>query len=108
MTTRALFPQEIALLEQTLAKQNRYRDRLFVLLAVSTGFRLIELLSLRIRQVLAAGGEVAREITIERRSLKGGRGPMRNQSALVEWISTNAPVRRSSILCFPCRSTRAR
>jgi integrase len=74
MTTRGLRPDEIALLEQTLARRGRHRDRLFLLLAVTTGFRVSELLTLQFSQLTTVAGQVADEITISRRLLKGGRG----------------------------------
>lgn len=74
MTTRALLPQEISRIEQLLAAKGRYRDRLFLILAVSTGFRVSELLTLQVEQLLHPPGGVAKEITIARRDLKGGRG----------------------------------
>jgi integrase len=73
MTTRPLLPSEIALLERALAERGQHRDRLFLLLAVSTGFRVSELLTLRIGQLLDPRGGVARELTIERQDLKNGR-----------------------------------
>jgi integrase len=73
-TTRALTPEEISRLDQALAARGRHRDRLFLMLAVSTGYRVSELLTLTIGQLLDATGQVAREVTIARRLLKGGRG----------------------------------
>jgi len=75
MTTRALTPHEIILLTQTLELRRRHRDRLFLLLAVTTGFRVSELLTLRFSQLLNSSAQVAKEITVARRSMKGGHGP---------------------------------
>ena len=75
MTTRALTASEILLLTQTLELRRRHRDRLFLLLAVTTGFRVSELLTLRFSQLLTPTSQVAKEITVARRSMKGGHGP---------------------------------
>lgn len=75
MTTRTLTPPEIILLTQALETRHRHRDRLFLLLAVTTGFRVSELLTLRFSQLLTPKSQVAKEITVARRSMKGGHGP---------------------------------
>jgi integrase len=74
MTTRALRPEEVDLIESYLAKEGRFRDRLLVILLVSTGFRVSEILTLTIGQVVASDGQVARDICVARRDLKGGKG----------------------------------
>jgi len=74
MTTRALTPAEISLLSTALAQQDRHRDRLFLLIAVTTGFRVSELLTLKFAQLTGADGQIARDVTITRRLLKGGHG----------------------------------
>jgi integrase len=45
-----------------------------VILLISTGFRVSELLTLTIGQALAPDGQVAREVCISRSALKNGRG----------------------------------
>ncbi len=110
MTTRALLPSEISLLEQTLAQRGRFRDRLFLLLAASTGFRVSELLTLRVGQLLTVTGEIAREVTIERRALKGGRSAHaksvrsrrvalneRARAAIADYFSASVPVREAPV-----------
>jgi integrase len=77
MTTRALTDAEILLLESALIDRRRYRDRLFLLFAVGTGFRVSEIVSIDWRQLLTAGGEVVREVIVERAMLKGGAGQRR-------------------------------
>jgi integrase len=77
MTTRALTFDEVAALESALIARRRFRDRAFLVLAVNTGFRVSELLSIKWHQVLTPAGEVAREILIERAQLKGGAGKRR-------------------------------
>lgn len=74
MTTRALTPAEISRLFSALLELNRHRDRLFLLLAVTTGFRVSELLTLRFSQLLNTQGQVAKKVTITRRLMKGGHG----------------------------------
>ena len=74
MTTRALAPEEISAIDQFLSARGRQRDRLFIILAASTGFRVSELLTLTIGQLLNTKGDVAHEITIARKRLKNGRG----------------------------------
>ena len=76
MTTRALSPSEIHLISQVIESRRRHRARLFRLLAVTTGFRVSELLTLRFSQLLAPTSQVAtKEITVARRSMKGGHDP---------------------------------
>ena len=77
MTTRALTDSEILLLESALIARRRYRDRLFILFALGTGFRVSETVSIDWRQLLTAGGKVAREVIVERAMLKGGAGQRR-------------------------------
>lgn len=60
-------------MEQAAFRRGHWRDRLFLLLATSTGFRVSELLTLTFAQILGDDGQPAREITISRRLLKGGR-----------------------------------
>jgi integrase len=74
VTTRALQPHEVALIEVSLARAGRYRDRLMLLLMVSTGYRISELLTLRVGQLTTPEGQVVREVSVARRNLKGGRG----------------------------------
>lgn len=74
VTTRPLTPEEITLITRTLADRGQHRDVLFVMAGASTGFRASELLTLQWGQLVAADGQIAREVTIARRLLKGGRG----------------------------------
>jgi integrase len=68
MATRALTQEEQA---SMLAAFNSTRDRLLFLAGVYTGFRIHELLSLRIGHVWR-NNESAREINLARQHLKGG------------------------------------
>ena len=74
MTTRAFTDDEVRSLAATLFERRRYRDRLFLVMAVGTGFRASELLSLGWSQLLTPAGQIAREVTIARANLKGGAG----------------------------------
>jgi len=77
MTTRALTDDEVRRLDAALFERRRYRDRLFLLLALGTGFRVSELLSIDWAQLLTPSGEIAHSATIERAQLKGGAGVRR-------------------------------
>lgn len=77
MTTRALTESEVRLLDAALVERRRYRDRLFLLLALGTGFRVSELLSLDWTQLVTGSGDIAQSATIERAQLKGGAGVRR-------------------------------
>ena len=77
MTTRALTDLEADCLDKALLERGRHRDRLFLALALGTGFRVSELLSVDWDQLLTPSGEIAREVVIERAQLKGGSGARR-------------------------------
>jgi integrase len=77
MTTRALTDSEADCLDRALLERHRHRDRLFLALALGTGFRVSELLSVDWGQLLTPSGEIAREVVIERAQLKGGSGARR-------------------------------
>ena len=64
-------------MDAALLERRRYRDRLFLQLALGTGFRVSEILSLVWTQVLTTSGEISQAITIERVHLKGGAGVRR-------------------------------
>jgi integrase len=72
MSSRPLSEDEYAAIVSRLAADGRRRDRLLVVLGCATGFRITELLSLTVGQVWN-GHDVAREVTVARRHLKGGR-----------------------------------
>ena len=77
MSARPFTDFEYSLLCQYFAEKNRTRDRLLLVLGCATGFRIRELVSLTVAQAWDGEG-VVREITIQRRALKGGRGPRRH------------------------------
>ena len=57
-----------------MAALGQMRDRLLVLVGLYTGFRVTEILSLRVADVWK-NGEPGRVVTVSRRHLKGGVGP---------------------------------
>jgi integrase len=75
MSTRALTENEQTAILTALGAS---RDRLLFLAGIFTGFRIGELLSLRVGQVWHGCGP-AREITVMRQNLKGGAGQMRRR-----------------------------
>ena len=74
MTTRALTDSETLALESALLDRRRHGNRLFLFLALGSGFRVSELLSLQWPHLLSPAGDVARDVTIERGMRKGGAG----------------------------------
>jgi integrase len=74
MSARPFTTSELALLESRLIAANRYRDAMLLKAGVSVGFRITEILSWTVGQVLTPAGEVAREVTVTRALLKGGSG----------------------------------
>lgn len=74
MSARPFTPVELLVLESRLLAAHRFRDSMLVRAGVSVGFRITEILTWTIGQVLTPVGEVAREITVARARLKGGSG----------------------------------
>lgn len=70
---RPLTPDEQARLLAYLQTQGRQRDFLFVLTGLRTGYRARELLAIQLKHFLVAGN-IGREISLPRRSMKFGRG----------------------------------
>jgi integrase len=64
-------------MDAALIERRRFRDRAFLQLALGTGFRASEILSLVWSQVLTSSGEISDSVTIERAHLKGGAGVRR-------------------------------
>ena len=85
---RPLSDSEIA----QVASRLGVRDRAFFVLGIRTGFRVSELLSLRVADVVN-GGEVARFVGVHRRNMKGkseGRTiPLHDEAraALSAWVA---------------------
>jgi len=74
MPARPFTPAEIFTLESHLLAQKRYRDRAMVVVGISVGYRITELLTWTVGQVLTREGNIAHEITVTRALLKGGSG----------------------------------
>jgi hypothetical protein len=74
MPARPFTPSEISLLESRLLAQGRLRDRMLLIAGTNAGYRITELLTWPVGQVLTREGEVAREVTVTRAHLKGGTG----------------------------------
>lgn len=67
---RPLTVQEIELLLAPRASRTDIRDRAWMTLGIYAGYRISELLSLRLRDVVEYGA-VRAEVTVERRNMKG-------------------------------------
>ena len=74
MPARPFSPAEITLLETHLLKHGRYRDRMLIIAGTQVGYRITELLTWTVGQVLGADGDIVREVTVSRADLKGGKG----------------------------------
>jgi len=69
MSARPVSEQEFSLLSIHFSVAGKTRNLLLLKLGCGTGYRISELLALRVRDVWT-GTEVARELTIARRNLK--------------------------------------
>lgn len=78
MGARPFTEQEFQSIVATLARLGRHRDKLMVQLGCAVGYRISELLSLRVFQVLTENGPAA-EVVVTRRLLKGGHGVFREK-----------------------------
>jgi len=74
MPARPFTPTEIPALESHLLQHGRYRDRMLIIAGTQVGYRITELLTWTIGQVLAPDGDIVREVTVTRALLKGGSG----------------------------------
>ncbi len=74
MPARPFIPAEITLLESHLVEHGRYRDRMLIIAGTQVGYRITELLTWTVGQVLGADGDIVREVTVTRADLKGGKG----------------------------------
>ena len=77
MPARPFTLDEISLFESHLLARGRHRDRMLLVAGANVGYRITELLSWTVGQVLTREGEVAREVTVTRARLKGGSGAHR-------------------------------
>lgn len=73
MSARPFTESEFSLLSAHISAAGRTRNLLLLKLGCGTGYRISELLALRVCDVWT-GTDVAKELTIARRKLKGGRG----------------------------------
>ena len=73
MSARPFTDSEFSHLSAHFSAAGRTRDVLLLKLGCGTGYRISEILALRVRDVWT-GHDVAKEVTIARRNLKGGRG----------------------------------
>lgn len=76
MAARAFTPDEFTRLEIHFAKSGSTRNFLLFLLGCASGLRITELLGLKVED-LWLNGQPRRDLCVERRRLKGGRGPYR-------------------------------
>lgn len=74
MPARPFSPEELLALETYLLASGRLRDRMLLVVGTNVGYRITELLSWTVGQVLTGRGEVAQEVTVPRALLKGGSG----------------------------------
>lgn len=73
MSARPFAESEFSTISAYFSAAGKTRNLLLLKLGCGSGYRISELLALRVRDVWT-GTEVARELTIARRNLKGGRG----------------------------------
>jgi integrase len=74
MSARPFTQAELLRLESYLLAAHRHRDAMLLRAGTNVGYRITELLTWTIGQVLTPVGEVAREVTVTRALLKGGSG----------------------------------
>jgi integrase len=91
MSARPFSPSEYSILAAYLAAAGRTRDHLLLVLGSGSGYRVSELLTLRVRDVWR-DGDVVHEVTIARRFLKGGHGVHR-RSVRGRRVVLSEPVR---------------
>jgi integrase len=88
---RPLTEREVSLMRQSFGGRYAVRDRALFILGVNSGFRISELLSLRVHDVLQYG-RVGDRVTVHRRHMKRkieGRTVLLNQdakAALASWL----------------------
>ncbi len=92
MSARCFTLHEIAVLEAWFVERGRLRDRMLLLLGVNVGYRITELLSVTVGQVLSPAGDVAHEVIVPRSRLKGGAG-VRKRSVQGRRVVLNGPAR---------------
>jgi len=70
---RPLTREECIKVRDAFTGRYAYRNRTLFLLGINTGFRISELLSLRIADVVEHDGSVTDRITVQRKFMKGGK-----------------------------------
>ena len=93
---RPLTNTEVERVLGAFAGRSAPRDRALFVLGLKAGFRVSELLSLRLGDILEAGG-IARRVTVRRRHVKGGN---QFQSGLSSNPHRRAPVRLWKLALF--------
>lgn len=73
MSARPFTESEFSTLSAYFTAAGKTRNLLVLRFGCGTGYRISEILALRVRDVWT-GAEVAKEVTIARKNLKGGRG----------------------------------
>ncbi len=74
MPARPFTAAEIPILETHLLAHGRHRDRMLLIAGTQVGYRITELLTWTVGQVLSPDGSIVREVTVTRADLKGGKG----------------------------------
>jgi integrase len=74
MPARPFTAAEILALESHLIQHRRFRDRMLLIVGTNVGYRITELLTWTISQVLTPDCDIVREVTVTRARLKGGSG----------------------------------
>lgn len=106
MSARPFSPAEISRFEYHLHFTRRHRDRMLVIVGTNVGYRITELLTLTVGQVLSPDGGIVREVTVTRADLKGGKG-VRKRSVHSRRVVLNERARGAirdylaSLSCLP-------
>jgi len=111
---RALTDIEVENICSAFSGKYRLRDRAIFLLGVHTGFRVSEILSLKIQDVLS-GSAIRHSVTVQRAFMKGkklGRTmPLHanSRSAIKKWIDSIGGMNsEGGSPLFPCQGTQKR
>ncbi len=74
MSARPFTAPELLTLESHLAAAGRLRDVMMLAVGTNVGFRISELITWTVGQVLGTAGDIAKEVSVSRALLKGGSG----------------------------------
>jgi integrase len=94
MPARPFTPAEVSALEFHFLAQHRHRDRMMVIVGTNVGYRITELLTWTVGQILTREGDIAHEITVTRALLKGGNG-LRKRSVRSRRVVLNERARQA-------------